>query len=396
MARLKIGMVGAGSGRGQSWMQSLSKLTRRSDLFEFCGFCEVNHEKRAVAQRRWQVPGYPTLLEMLDQAQPDAVLGAAPPDSNPMTLGICAARGVHVMTEIPIAPTTGIARWMVETARESGIVLEVAEQVWLWATEQLKRSIIDEGYIGEPQHARLWYTNKADYHGINAIRMLVPGDVERVLGATGEVQVPSFEHFTGRTLTQDRWDLGVLAFDSGVSCIFESPPRARMPRRWDVEGSLGQIFGDTLYIGPSDDFLQFDLITEDTEVDGEPILDRVYVDTDPRVLFENPYREWLADSGDEVARMALLEGFHKAIVNEGAEPRYGSANAISDIEVLFGIRESARRGCEVRLPLKEPTPLELEIEDAYRAQYGDWTDPRSLVDTPFGQGGVRFEVGNWD
>ncbi|MFW5869112.1 MAG: Gfo/Idh/MocA family protein, partial [Armatimonadota bacterium] len=341
-------------------------------------------------------PGYATLPRMLDEAEPDAVLGAAPPDANPMILGVCAARGIHVITEIPIAPTPGIARWMVETARESGIVLEVAEQVWLWATEQLKRRIIAEGLIGEPQHARLWYTNKADYHGINAIRMLVPSDVQRVLGATGEVRLPAFEHFTGRTLSRDRWDLGVLEFASGVNCIFESPPRARMPRRWDVEGAHGQLFGDTLYVGSSDDFMQYDLMTEEDEVEGERVFSRVYVDTDPPVVCEPPHPEWLPDSGDEVARMELLEGFHGAIVSEGREPRYGSANAIRDIEILFAIRESARRGEWVELPITESTPLEEEIEQAFRAKYGDWTDPESLVDTPFPQGGVRFEVANWD
>lgn len=397
MSRLRIGMVGAGVGRGQSWLQTLTRLTERTGLFDFCGFCEVNQEKRAVARRRWGVEGYASLPEMLDEAQPDAVLNAAPPDSNPMTLGVCAARGIHVMTEIPIAPTTGMARWMVETARAAGIVLEVAEQVWLWAAEQLKRKIISEGCIGEPQHARLWYTNKADYHGINAIRMLVPGDIQRVLGASGEVRVPAFKHFTGRTLREDRWDLGVLEFDSGVHCIFESPPRARMPRRWDVEGSDGQLFGDTLYLGSSDDFMHYELTPEVGEVDGERVFERVYVDTDPPITFESPHPEWLPDSGDEVARMELLEGFHHAIVSDGAEPRYGAANAIRDIEVLFAIRESDRRGRGwLELPLEKPTPLERDIEEAYLEKYGDWTDPESLVNTPFPQGGVRFEVGNWD
>lgn len=396
MARLRIGMVGAGTGRGQSWMQSLRKLTERSELFEFCGFCEVNREKREHSERRWEVSGYPTLVAMLDDARPDAVLGAAPPDANPMILGVCAARGVHVMNEIPIAPTLGIARWMVETAREAGIVLEVAEQVWLWAGEQLKRTIIGEGCIGKPQHARLYYTNKADYHGINAIRMLVPGEVQRVLGATGEVSLPAFEHFSGKTLKHDRWDLGVLEFDSDITCIFSSPPRARMPRRWDVEGTRGQIFGDTLFIGNATDFLQFDILTDHTEVDGERVLDRVYVDTDPPVEFANPYRDRLADSADEVARMALLEGFHQAIAGDG-EPRYGTENGIRDIEILFAMRESARRGDGwVKLPLTEPTELEGRIEDAYLKQYGDWTKPETLVNTPFHQGGVRTDIGNWD
>jgi len=396
MQRLRIGMVGAGVGRGQSWMSSLAKLTRHSPLYEFCGFCEVNEAKRAASAETWGVPGYTSLLEMLDSAEPDAVLGAAPPDANPMILGVCAARGVHVMTEIPIAPTLAMADSMVETARNAGIVFEVAEQVWLWADEQLKRAIIAAGLIGKPQHARLYYTNKADYHGINGIRMLVPGEVVRVLGATGEVTVPPFRHFTGPMMDRSHWDLGVFEFSSGIRCIFESPPRGRMPRRWDVEGTLGTLFGEALCIGGQGDYEQSDFISEHTEVEGERIFDHVRVDSDPPVVFENPYRAWRADSGDEVARMALLEGFHRAITTSSV-PGYGTENARRDLELLFAIRESdARGGGWVELPLGEPTALEAEIEAAYADDYGDWTRPESLVDVPYRQGGVRLDVGGWD
>jgi len=395
MGRLRIGTVGAGTGRGQSWMSSLDKLTRLSDLYEFCGFCEVNEQKRAASAETWGVPGYASLIEMLDGAAPDAVLGAAPPDANLMTLGVCAERGVHVMTEIPIAPTLAMADFMVEQARAAGIVLEVAEQVWLWADEQLKRLIMDAGLIGEVQHGRLYYTNKADYHGLNAIRMLLPGEAVRVLGATGEVDVPEFTHFTGARMTHDRWDLGVLEFDSGVTCIFSSPPRARVPRRWDVEGDLGQLFGEALFIGGQQEFAKFDFVQEFTEVDGERIFDHVRVDTDPPVVFESPYRKWRADSGDEVARMALLEGFHRAITQSVA-PAYGPDNARRDLELLYAIRESHARGRWLDLPLAEPTALEVAIEAAYLQQYGNWTRPETLVNVPFPQGGVRYEIGNWD
>ena len=95
--------------------------------------------------------------------------------------------------------------------------------------------------------------------------------------------------------------------------------------------------------------------------------------------------------------MDLLEGFRRAITGEAEEPRYGTENAIRDIEALFAMRESARRGGGwVELPLTEPTELELRIEEAYLETYGDWTDPESLVNTPFHRGGVRVDVGNWD
>ena len=41
MGRLKIAIVGAGTGRGQSWMQTMAKLSEPDDLYDFCGLCEV-------------------------------------------------------------------------------------------------------------------------------------------------------------------------------------------------------------------------------------------------------------------------------------------------------------------------------------------------------------------
>jgi len=397
MSKLRIAMVGAGTGRGQSWMQSLKKLSEPEDLYDFCALCEVNAEKREQSAERWGVAGYANLLEMLDEAGPDAILNGTPPDCNVMAVPLAARRGVHVMTEIPIAPTLAMADSMIETTRANGVKYEVAEQVYLWAEEQLKRKIIDEGLIGEPQHARLYYTNKADYHGINGARMLIRSEATRVLGVTGEVRVPAFTHFTGNELSESRWDHAVIEFESGVVCLFESPPRGRMSRRWDIEGSEGQLFGEELYIGSQSEFESFPFITEYTQVEGDKVLEHVRVDTDPPVVFDNPFKDYRADSADEVARMQLLVGFHEAITQD-AEPEYGAPNARKDIEILLAMRESARLGSRwVDLPLTEETELERRLEEEFRAMYGhDASEVEALVDVPFPQGGVRYTIAGWD
>ncbi len=397
MAGLRIGIVGAGTGRGQSWMQTMAKLSEPDDLYDFCGLCEVFPEKAKASSERWGVPAYPTLLELIDAQGPDVILSAAPPDCNVMTVPLCAARGIHVMTEIPIAPTLAMADHLTQTCREAGIRYEVAEQVYLWAQEQLKRKIIAEGFIGEVQHARLYYTNKADYHGINGARMLMPGRPVRVQGAHGVVRVPTFQHFTGEMRSDDTWDHAVIQFDSGVCLLFESPPRARVTARWDIEGSAGQISGGSLFVGGQLESREYPIITEYTEVEGQRVLDHLRVDTDPPVVFENPHKEYRADDPDEVARMDLLLGMHRAIT-EGAEPLYGAANARLDLEILYAMRESARLGTGwLDLPLAGPTDCERRTEAAFVETYGhDWRDAEGLVDVPFPQGGVRYTVGNWD
>lgn len=401
MRPLRIAMNGAGSGRGQSWMSTLKKLTE-AGFYEFCALCEVLPEKAQENGERWGVPAFTNLVELLDSEGPDVVLNGAPPECNVAAVPLAARRGVHVLTEIPIAPTLPLARFMMETARENGVHLEVCEQVWRWAKEQLKRRIIEAGLIGEVTHARLYYTNKADYHGINGVRMLIASPARRVLGYTQKVRVAPFRErsldMTGQIMrTEDRWDLAIIEFESGVVCIFSSPPRARMSARWDLEGTRGQLFGDNLYLGGYTESQHYPFVEEYTPVDGEKTLDHIRVDTDPPVVFENPYKAYRAADGDEVARMDLLLGMYRA-VTEGGKPLYGAENACRDIEILLAMRESARRGnAWVDLPLTEETALEKELEAEFRRRYGhDPRDTEALIGLRFPVGGIRYTVANWD
>ncbi len=391
-------MVGAGIGRGQSWLSTLTKLTEHSDLYELCAFSEALPERARENEARWRVAGYTDVRAMLDRARPDVVLNGAPSDSNSMVLGLCAPRGVHVLTEIPIAPTLRIADWMIATAERYGIKLEVTEQVFLWPREQLKRRIRDAGLIGDLIHARLWYTNKADYHGLNGIRMLIGREARRVLGFGGRVPVPPFVGYEGDNVTEDFWDAAAIEFEGGLTCLFEDPPRGRMTARWDVEGAKGQLSGSDLYIGTREaESRHFPFVAEYSEENGKRVFESVGVDTDQPVVFRNPFRAFGADDEDEVARMELLTGFHRA-VTEGREPVYGPRNARKDLELCYAIRESARRGnVWMDLPLGEPTALEERLEQEFVAVYGHAPeDAEGLAGVRIPRAGVRWRVAGLD
>lgn len=398
MKRLRIAVVGAGIGRAQSWMSTLRKLTELSDLYRFCAVCEAIPERARENAERWRVPSYTSLPAMLAEDRPDVVLNCAPSDANSMVLGLCAKAGVHLLTEIPIAPTLVIGDWMIETAKEHGIKLEITEQVYLWAREQLKRKIVASGIIGKVTHARLWYVNKADYHGLNGMRMLVGGEARRVLGYTGRAPVPRFVGYEGDLVTEDAWDAGIIEFDNGVVCLFEDPPRGRLNARWDIEGSEGQLMGNDLHIGPLEaESRHYPMKHEYTVVNGRKVLDNVRVDTEPAIVFENPFKSYEAADDDEVARMQLLTGFHRAVVDD-TEPEYGAPNARKDLEMLFAMRESARLGnAWVELPLRRETELEKQLHEEFRRLYGHGPyDAEALAGVRIPRGGVRWRIAGWD
>ncbi|MBI3921846.1 MAG: Gfo/Idh/MocA family oxidoreductase [Armatimonadetes bacterium] len=396
MKQLRIAMVGAGAGRGQSWMGTLTKLTE-AGYYDFCALCEAVPEKREASAERWGVKPYATLVELLDQHGVDVILNGTPPDCNMMSVPTAAKRGVHALTEIPIAPTLSMARYLMEVTEANNVKFEVSEQVYLWAKEQLKHRIIDSGLLGEIAHARCYYTNKADYHGINGVRQLIGSAPKRVLGYTQPVKVPTFDHWSGKRMSDDRWDLAVVEFEKGVTCVFQSPPRARTAARWDIEGTEGQLVGDNLHLGSHSSATHYPFVEEYRTVNGEKVLDHLRVDTDPPVVFDNPFMEYRAADGDEVARMQILLGMHRAITEDG-KPEYGPENACTDIEVLFALRESHRRGNTwVDLPMTEPTELEKEMEAEFRRAYGhDYRAGEALTGVRFPLGGVRHTVGNWD
>lgn len=377
-------------------MSSLTKLTE-AGFYDFCALCEAVPEKGQESAKRWGVRPYTSLVELLDEEGVDVILNGTPPDCNMMSVPTAAKRGVHVITEIPIAPTLSMARYLIDTCNENNVKFEVSEQVYLWAKEQLKHRIIDAGLIGEIAHARCYYTNKADYHGINGARMLIGSNPKRILGYTQKVPVPTFKHWSGVNRSEDQWDIAVIEFESGVSCVFSSPPRARMAARWDVEGTEGQLFGDNLYVGSQSDFKQYPFVDEYTTTNGDKVLEHIRVDTDPPIVFENPYKKYRAADGDEVARMQILLGMHRAIT-EDCEPEYGPQNGCTDIGILFAIRESHRLGnAWVDLPLTAPTELEKQMEAEFQRTYGhDYRAGEALAGVRFPLGGVRMDVGGWD
>ena len=78
--------------------------------------------------RRSTKPGvrfYADYIRMLDEVKPDAVLSTTPNNQHVEILRACAARGIHVWFQKPMATNLKDAREMERLAREAGIVLMI-------------------------------------------------------------------------------------------------------------------------------------------------------------------------------------------------------------------------------------------------------------------------------
>ena len=375
MKRLRIAVVGTG-GRAGAHLSTLPKL---EPIYQLVGVCDIDSERATETAQRLSVSGYTDLETLLEMESPDVILITVGPDGHHVITEIAASHGVHVITETPISITLPCADRMIDAAAQYGTKLEVAENVWRWPHERLKRKIIDAGLIGEITHAHLWYTS-GSYHGMNAIRTLVQSEAVRVIGHAKEVGGSS-------------WEVGVVEFENGVSLIYELPTRRR-GNYWEIDGTEGSIVGNELLLYHETGTETYPIQTVTTDVEGVSVVDHARVDTDPPVIWDNPLKAFGLVEADDVARGAELHSIYRAIVEE-VEPEYGAVNGRTDQEILIAIRESARnRGEPIDLPLTKITGHEENLHREYGTRYGvDPFDPiekqKSIL---FPQRGVVWAV----
>ena len=359
MKRLRIAVVGTG-GRARAHLSTLPKL---EPIYQLVGVCDIDSERAAETAQRMSVSGYTDIETLIEMESPDVILITVGPDGHHVITEIAASHGVHVITETPISTTLPCADRMIDAAARHGVKLEVAENVWRWPHERLKRKIVDAGLIGEITHAHLWYTS-GSYHGMNAIRTLVGSEAVRVVGHAKEIDGSS-------------WEVGVVEFENGVSLVYELPIRRR-GNYWEIDGTKGAIVGNELLLYRETETETYPIQTVTTEVDGVEVVDHARVDTDPPVIWENPLKVFGLADVDDVARGTELHSIYRAIV-DGIEPEYGAVNGRTDQEILIAIRESARTGGQpVDLPLTEITGYEESLHREYRTKYG--VDPFAPIE----------------
>ncbi len=144
---LRLGIVGLEHGHVSGFLR---RGLNRPDV-KIVGVAEGNAEVAARYVKQFQLDPaliYRTLEEMLDKAKPQAVATMTSTFDHKRVVEVCAARGVHVMMEKPLAVSMDHARAMAAAAKKGGIhVLVNYETTWypnnqiLWDEIKTKRSL---------------------------------------------------------------------------------------------------------------------------------------------------------------------------------------------------------------------------------------------------------------
>jgi len=162
MEPLKLGLVGLG-GMGRSHLEKEVAL----DDVRFVGVADVVAAAVDEASARYDIPGYYGYQQLIDSGKCEAVLIATPhPFHAPIAL-YAIERGLHVLSEKPIAVTVSEADRMIAAAAKAGVKLGVMFQTRTEAYIRRAHKILSDGIIGRVYRSVMiashWYRSQAYY-----------------------------------------------------------------------------------------------------------------------------------------------------------------------------------------------------------------------------------------
>jgi len=123
--KVKIGVIGVG-GMGRSHVLDLQNRVPQAEL---AAVCDINHERADLYAAEFQVPGFYDHADLLARADLDGVVIATPHyDHTPISIAAL-ERGIHTLTEKPLAVHIADGRRMIaayEQARQKRADLQFA------------------------------------------------------------------------------------------------------------------------------------------------------------------------------------------------------------------------------------------------------------------------------
>jgi predicted dehydrogenase len=142
--KVRIGVIGVG-GMGQGHCRYMDEL----GVGELGAVCDTAPEVAKTAGDRHGVPHFLKPTDLMDSGLVEAVLIATPHYGHPAIAIEAFKRGLHVLTEKPIAVSVKEASRMIRAAERSGKVFGAMFQ---WRAEpiyQAARRLIEQGAVGE-------------------------------------------------------------------------------------------------------------------------------------------------------------------------------------------------------------------------------------------------------
>ncbi|HLJ55388.1 MAG TPA: Gfo/Idh/MocA family oxidoreductase [Chthonomonadaceae bacterium] len=158
---VRVGVIGVG-GMGSGHCTQLPKIPEA----ELAAVCDTNPATLKAVTEKYGAPGFATHEALLDSGLVDAIIIATPHYFHPPIAIDAFARGLHVLSEKPLAVTVSSADAMIAAAKRSGKKFAVMYQMRSEGQNRAARAAIESGRLGEIYRTSLvmgWYRSQAYY-----------------------------------------------------------------------------------------------------------------------------------------------------------------------------------------------------------------------------------------
>jgi predicted dehydrogenase len=337
MRTLSIVQVGGGI-----WGRSWAELVHRAKGFRLAALADASAGVREWASSELGVPTFHGLERALDGVEADAVLLVSPPETHRPLSEEALARGLHVLSEKPLALTLADARALAATAERTGLQVMVAQNYRFRRQARALAAIVATGKLGRLHGIRItcrrdlrngwisshgWraemaypYIFEMAIHHVDLLRMITGREVVRVDALAWRAPDSPFRMEPNLH--------ALLTLADGTPVAYEGDLAASgAETSWNGEWQLGGDHARATWIGPVNQPLR-----------GAVVVERYGA---------RPERVELPELG-ALDRLGVLHELRRAVA-DGTPPECSAADNIKSLAVILALARSAESKSAVRL-----------------------------------------------
>jgi len=218
--KLRLIQCGVG-GMGRAWWKG---ATSDSPDFTLAAIVDIAEAPLAEAGQALHIPSdrrFNSLQDALTRVEADAVLTVTPPPVHVAHAKLAFARGLHLLTEKPIAPDMAGAKLMVDLAERAGRQLLVAQNYRYSAAMQRLISLVREAPAGALGHGHVDFYIPADFSGSFRESMQFPLLIDMAIHHLDLIRAVTGRNITTVTATTFNPDWSWFQHDAGLKMLLE-------------------------------------------------------------------------------------------------------------------------------------------------------------------------------
>lgn len=160
--KIRIAIVGC----GRISKRHFESIERHADQLKLVSVCDINDNILSVNKKKYNLPTYLNLEEMLNNESLDLVVLCTPSGLHAQQTEIVAKHGINVITEKPMATRWHDGLRMVKACDDAGVWLFVVKQNRHNFTLQILKNAIEKGRFGKIYmvNVNVFWTRPQEYY----------------------------------------------------------------------------------------------------------------------------------------------------------------------------------------------------------------------------------------